>query len=126
MNITFLGTNGWFDTPCGSTLCTLVETEQAYLILDAGSGFTKLDRHLTTPKPVYLFLSHFHLDHLIGLHTLPKFNLPQGLKIFGQPGTRAALNTLLAPPWTAPLDHCAYPISLHELPEEASLLPFAV
>ena len=41
MEITFLGTNGWFDTHTGSTTCVLAETENAYIIFDAGGGLYK-------------------------------------------------------------------------------------
>jgi len=41
MKITFLGTNGWYDTDCGNTICTLLETTKAYILLDAGMVFIK-------------------------------------------------------------------------------------
>ncbi len=126
MKIVFLGTNGWFDTPCGNTICILIETSQAYLILDAGSGFYKLDDYIREEKPIYLFLSHFHLDHIYGLHTLTRFSFNQGLHIFGQSGTRLTLNTYVNFPYTVPFDQLPYPVRLHELPEEAGLLPFGV
>ncbi len=74
MKITFLGTNGWYDTSTGNTICILVETDKYNIVLDAGNGLYKIDRYISSEKPVYLFLSHFHLDHIIGLHILGKFN----------------------------------------------------
>jgi len=38
MKIHFLGTNGWFDSETGGTPCTLIDSEEAYIVLDAGSG----------------------------------------------------------------------------------------
>ena len=36
MIITLLGTNGWFDTETGQTMCTLIRTRDYSVILDAG------------------------------------------------------------------------------------------
>ena len=36
IKVTFLGTNGWYSTDTGVTLCTLVESDDFYIILDAG------------------------------------------------------------------------------------------
>ena len=68
MKIYFLGTMGWFDTKLGNTLCVLVDTGKEYIIFDAGTGFSKIDNYIKDKRPIYLFLSHFHLDHIIGLH----------------------------------------------------------
>ncbi len=115
MKITLLGTNGWFDTPTGSTPCVLLQTEQFDIIFDAGYGFSKVDQRVDGSKPVYLFISHFHLDHLIGLHTLPKSNFKRGLFIFSLPGATQALDELLAPPYSIPLSNHRFPVSVHEL-----------
>jgi ribonuclease BN (tRNA processing enzyme) len=77
MQIIFLGTNGWFDSPTGSTICTLINTESCHIILDAGNGIYKADRYIQDDLPVYIFLSHFHLDHIEGLHVLNKFSFPR-------------------------------------------------
>ena len=126
MKITFLGTNGWFDTACGNTLCVLIETANEYIVLDAGSGFVKLNRYITAPKPIYLMLSHFHIDHIVGLHTLMKFDFPKGLTIVGQPGTQAALATFVNPPFSSPLARNKYPVTIHDLPDASRVLPFRV
>ncbi|MBP1737825.1 MAG: seceted metal-dependent hydrolase of the beta-lactamase superfamily, partial [Deltaproteobacteria bacterium] len=81
MKIIFLGTNGWYDTQTGNTLSILLATREHNIVLDAGNGFTKLDRVLSNSLPIFLFLSHFHLDHLIGLHTLFKFSFSQKLTL---------------------------------------------
>lgn len=105
MKIHFLGTNGWYCTATGETPCVLIDAEEAYIILDAGNAFRKLDKHITsTDKPIILFLSHFHLDHTYGFHTMPKMRWPQGMLVIGQRGTKRNLNKLIARPWTCPLD----------------------
>lgn len=71
MKINFLGTNGWFDTHTGSTSCVFLDTKESYIIFDCGSGFYKVPSLLKEDKPIYLFLSHLHLDHICGLQLLP-------------------------------------------------------
>lgn len=68
MKIVFLGTNGWYDTATGNTICIFAETDDYIIILDAGNGLYKLNKYSGIKKPAYIFLSHFHLDHLIGFH----------------------------------------------------------
>ena len=73
MKIIFLGTNGWYDSATGNTVCTLIQTRKYDIVLDAGYGLAKLDKYCDGTKPVFILLSHFHLDHIAGLHTLVKF-----------------------------------------------------
>ena len=82
MQVTFLGTNGWFDTAAGNTVSVLVQSEEYDIIFDAGNGIAKADRYITQKKPVYLFISHLHIDHIAGLHTLVKFRLKKGLHVY--------------------------------------------
>lgn len=125
MRIHFLGTTGWFCTDQGETTCLLIDAQEAYVILDAGNAFRKVDRLLVDPKkPVYLFLSHFHLDHVYGLHTLPKFRVPQGITVIGQPGLRTHLQTLINTPWTCPIDKLKTHLTLREVEPGAHTDPF--
>jgi ribonuclease BN (tRNA processing enzyme) len=116
MKITFLGTNGWFDTDCGNTICTLIETKKSYIILDAGNGIHKASRYIKKDVPVYLFLSHFHIDHIEGLHTLAKFNF-KSLEIVGQPGTKASIKEFLAPKYSIPVDKLPFPCNVIDINE---------
>ncbi|TAL28352.1 MAG: MBL fold metallo-hydrolase [Nitrospirae bacterium] len=124
MKITFLGTNGWYDTSTGNTICILVETDKYDIILDAGNGLYKADRYISNKKPAYLFLSHFHLDHIIGLHILGKFNLSQGLYICGQAGTKEILNKIINLPFSMPIERLGYKIEIYDLPEKKQEIPF--
>ena len=124
MRVNFLGTNGWYDTDTGNTLCILIVSKSAYIVLDAGNGIWKLDRYINGRKPVYLFLSHFHLDHIIGLHVLYKFNFAQGLSIIGQSGTRYFLNKIINSPFTLPMHQLQYRIEIYETPQEQLITPF--
>ena len=116
MKITFLGTNGWFDTDCGNTICTLIETKTAYIILDAGNGIHKANRYIKKNMPVYLFLSHFHIDHIEGLHILAKFNF-KSLEIVGQTGTKTTIKEFLAPKYSIPVDKLPFPCNVISVKE---------
>jgi ribonuclease BN (tRNA processing enzyme) len=126
MKCHFLGTNGWYDTPSGNTTCILIEAGDVSVVLDAGSGLWKLDRYAPVDRPVHLFLSHFHLDHLFGLHTLNKFSFSHVLSIYGQPGTRNVLTTLINPPFTVGLHELPFPVHIVEREEGDYTEPFAV
>lgn len=126
IKITFLGTNGWYDTKTGNTICTLVETKDYFIVFDAGNGFYKLDKYIKSKKPIYLFLSHFHLEHIIGLHILSKFNFSQGIHIYGQMGTRDFLGAIVNQPYTAPIAKLPFNIEIHDLAEGVHKIPFLV
>jgi ribonuclease BN (tRNA processing enzyme) len=126
MRITFLGTNGWYDTETGNTICTLVETKDRFLLLDAGNGIHRMDRFMPRPKPVDMFLSHFHLDHTEGLHILVKFVFVPELHIYGQPGTKELLDRLVNLPFTVPIDQLPYPADVTELEEGVHDLGYKV
>jgi ribonuclease BN (tRNA processing enzyme) len=124
MDIIFLGTNGWYDSGTGNTICTLISSEKYHILLDAGNGVHKADRYIRDDRPVYLFLSHFHLDHIEGLHILNKFRFSQGLRIFGQKGTKEALNTIINKPFTVPMFELPFPVEVFELSEGPYKVPF--
>jgi ribonuclease BN (tRNA processing enzyme) len=124
MKIIFLGTNGWYDTDTGNTICTLINSDKYHIILDAGNGIYKADRYIQDDLPVYLFLSHFHLDHIEGLHILNKFSFQKGLRIYGQKGTRKALETIVNEPFTVPLSKLPFPVEVNELSQGPYKIPF--
>lgn len=125
MKIHFLGTNGWYTTETGNTPCVLIDAKEAYVVLDAGNALYKLDSRIRDErKPIHLFLSHFHLDHINGLHTLLKFGFRQGMNIWGQPGTKKILQTFLNRPFTAPVQDLRMHVRVHELKEGRFKRPF--
>jgi ribonuclease BN (tRNA processing enzyme) len=126
MKIIFLGTNGWYDTQTGNTISIFIATKEYNIVLDAGNGFTKLDRVLSNSNPLFLFLSHFHLDHLIGLHSLIKFSFDQKLTLVGPKGTEKLLKALLKQPFTAPLSSLSFKTEILEMPKNATRFPFTV
>jgi len=126
MKVTFLGTNGWYDSTTGNTVSVLIQNPDYDILLDAGNGIAKADRYITQKKPVYLFLSHMHIDHIAGLHTLCKFRLKKGLTIFTQAGTKNALETFVAEPYTVPFSMLPFRNEVRELAEGMHHLPFPV
>lgn len=124
MKLIFLGTNGWLNTKEGNTVSVLLKTKKYNIVFDAGDGLHKLEKYADKNKPVYIFLSHLHLDHIAGLHTLVRFNFERGLTIFCPQGTRKFLEFFLAPPFTASLNRLPYKARIAELKEGRHSRPF--
>lgn len=131
MKIIFLGTNGWYSSPTGDTPCILIDSKDHYVILDAGNGIYKLDKYINENKPISMFISHFHLDHRSGLHTLAKFNFTQGIDVYVGKGRSKDFQTLVNPPYTIGylpqpknIDNLRTEIRLHELGDTAENIPF--
>ncbi len=131
MKIIFLGTNGWYSSPTGDTPCILIDAKDEYLVLDAGNGIYKLDSYITTNKPISMFISHFHIDHTSGLHTLAKFDFKQGIDVYVGEGRAKDFKTLVSPPFTIGykprpknIGRLKTEIRLHELSENGQNIPF--
>jgi ribonuclease BN (tRNA processing enzyme) len=81
MLLTFLGTAGWMPSSGKETSAFLVRSFDDALLLDAGTGISRL---VTEPSllegisRIDILLSHFHLDHVIGLSYL---NALKGVEI---------------------------------------------
>lgn len=121
MKIHFLGTNGWYDTGTGNTVCVLAETKKRYIIFDAGSGLPKVDKYIKSNKPVVLLLSHYHIDHVAGLHALAKFNFQQGMDIYGPPGLKTFFRRVINKPYTIPITRLKFKVRLHEISSQGPL-----
>ena len=126
MQVVFLGTNGWYDTDTGNTICILIKSDNYHIILDAGNGLYKIDNYCKKKKLAYLFLSHFHLDHIIGLHILNRIKCFQELHIFGPKGTKNILNKFINSPFTMPISQLPFPVEIYELPKDQKKVPFHV
>lgn len=127
IEIIFLGTNGWYCTDTGHTVSILVNTPNSYILLDAGNGIFKAGNHIHEDKPVYLFLSHLHIDHISGLHILNKFVLPSGLMLCGYRGFKQSLAGILNQPFTLPVEALPYQVTFREMdPGRQSGFPFEI
>jgi ribonuclease BN (tRNA processing enzyme) len=64
MQLTFLGTAGYHPTATRQTACLVLP--QVGVVLDGGTGFFRMADYLQTDE-IDIFLSHAHLDHVVGL-----------------------------------------------------------
>jgi ribonuclease BN (tRNA processing enzyme) len=135
VQIILLGTIGWVPTELRETACVYLREGDRVLLLDAGTGVRRL---LTSPDLLHgvgridVCLTHFHLDHVIGLSYLP--SLPAEIeKAAWGPGaplydasTADVLARMIGPPLFA-LELAQVVSSVGELPlGEIDLGPFRV
>lgn len=86
MKIWPLGVGGWIPAFGRQTNSTLIEHKNRLIIVDAGTGISNLfgyDMLLNKYEGVDLILTHYHMDHLMGLFFLPKFLGDKKLTIWG-------------------------------------------
>ena len=85
MKLTVLGSGGWIPTQQRETCSYLVEVENTLILLDAGTGISRLKEYphiLKEYKEINIILSHYHLDHIVGLSFLPMFMKGHALNIY--------------------------------------------
>ena len=86
----------------GATSCVLLETESEVLLFDAGTGILNLPAQVwKNHKRVHIFLSHSHLDHLMGIPMSPMLFDSEVEVTFYSPDIgkfQVALNQLMQPP----------------------------
>jgi len=126
IKIVFLGTAGGYDSKIGNTISTLISTNDFDIILDAGNGLLKLDKYTDCSKDTFLFISHLHLDHIIGLHSISKFKFKKRLTILLANNHKFLLTDVIHPPYSIDIEHLSYPIALYELPKDTEKVPFKV
>lgn len=79
MKIIALGTGGWIPSTHRETSSFLVREEDEAILFDAGTGVSRLleknirNRYLGGARVLRIMISHFHLDHVIGITWLPQF-----------------------------------------------------
>ncbi|MDW7671243.1 MAG: MBL fold metallo-hydrolase [Bacillota bacterium] len=76
MKVTVLGSGGWIPTAQQETACYMIESGGVLILLDAGTGLSNLGRYrevLQQHETIHIVLSHYHMDHIIGLSFLPVF-----------------------------------------------------
>jgi ribonuclease BN (tRNA processing enzyme) len=64
MKLVLLGTGGYYPSPRRHTACLMLP--EIGVVLDAGTGMFRLRDRLATDR-LQIFLSHVHLDHVVGL-----------------------------------------------------------
>ena len=108
MHTTLLGTAGWMPSPQRETACISVRLGKSLILLDAGTGLRRLvtDPYLISGvESIHVLLSHFHLDHVVGLSYLSALPGDRPVHIAG-PGswlygtsTRDILADFIRPPY---------------------------
>lgn len=113
----------------GSTCCVSVDCGDKLVVFDAGTGIVRLGLEIAEQKkPVHLFLTHLHVDHVLGLYGFqPLYKPGQELHIYGPCVEEGSLQKVLsglvgAPYWPIPLGKMAADITLHEIKEQETIL----
>ena len=125
MQLTFWGVRGTvpqsgpeYQYYGGHTSCTSLRVGKDLIVFDAGSGLVNLSQYLEQetdrPQAIYFFITHGHLDHIIGLigfSWLWKSRCPFEIHFISASahaghGIESILQTLMAPPY--------FPLSLKE------------
>lgn len=125
-----LGTGGWMATSTRETAAYLWEYNQKTIILDAGTGIRRLAQDEFRKKiqqndKIYLFLSHYHFDHVIGLSYLDGILTPEQTLVICAPDRTIAdydpeevLEMLVRMPF--------YPIPYPMLPFQKEVIPLQI
>src|SRR5262245_34682861 len=109
MRLIPLGINGFVPTFGRHTTSFLILTSDTAILLDAGTGVARLlDSHVADVLASYenlnIILSHYHLDHIIGLSYLAGIRRKMAVSIYApttpfvESNPETALRLLLRPP----------------------------
>lgn len=104
----------------GNTACIALEQKGHILVLDAGTGLLSLGQALASQKNIKrldILLSHFHIDHVMGLYAFPPFFDPdREIHLYGGTGLARYLETLVGPPfWPLGIHGSPAKVSFHEI-----------
>lgn len=129
MQVTALGTGGWMPAQNRAGLSTMVESKGQLLIFELGTGISRLlepnlrENIFAKYDEIHVILSHFHLDHVIGLSYLPAVVGDKPVHLYS-PGrllglsTKACLERLFtAPFFSSPPSSWEWLVSVSELSE---------
>ncbi|MDO4806359.1 MAG: MBL fold metallo-hydrolase [Coriobacteriales bacterium] len=114
----------------GSTSCYMVQAEQETVILDAGSGLLHAPTEFA--KPPVIVLSHWHVDHLVGLGMYGRLAQAGAItRLFGPAGdddeAAARLRGMYAPPyWPLELTEYAGDLRVHAMPAALRVGPLLI
>jgi phosphoribosyl 1,2-cyclic phosphodiesterase len=121
VQVTLWGTRGSVPTPGpetlrygGNTSCVEVRAlEHHAVILDAGSGITRLGNTITDETTrIDILLTHLHMDHILGLGFFAPFHRPDlEVHMWGPSSITRDLRSRLSKYMSPPL----FPLRLHEL-----------
>jgi phosphoribosyl 1,2-cyclic phosphodiesterase len=113
----------------GHTICSRVirPAGEEPVLIDAGSGLIPLGRRLIEERPegagrIHLLLTHFHLDHILGLPFFPPLYKPETELLVYSTVTPGEAESCLA----GIMRGRRFPIELRELPASVRFLEFPV
>ncbi len=117
----------------GDTTCLLVTGAAGeQVVLDCGTGLAGIAARLAADADLTILLTHFHLDHLVGLIAFPRLHTPDAQLVFAAPPAdgvtvAAALGDILrAPYWPVDLTRCGARIGFRDLPGDSGSEPMRV
>jgi ribonuclease BN (tRNA processing enzyme) len=128
MRLIPLGINGFVPTFGRHTTSFLVLTSDTAILLDAGTGLARLfENHfvdlLSPYGELHIILSHYHLDHIVGLSYLAGIRRKLPISIFApvppfvESNPDAAVRLLLQPPF--------FSLTLEQFPMRVRFVPIA-
>lgn len=109
----------------GSTTCFSVRTEKGLIIIDAGTGISRIAADLkVSPSslPMTMLFTHFHLDHIAGLPSFdPLYDKKSTISIMADPrrndNWRESLTTLMGKPyWPIGLGEADAALAMKNIP----------
>ncbi len=118
MQVNFLGTGGYFANDRRQTACLFVP--ELDLVFDAGSALYRISNHLRGTR-LRIFLTHAHLDHIVGLPTLLVPLLTGKLKQVSIHGTRETLNAIRQNLFAEPVFPVQLAVEWIEIPEQGDM-----
>lgn len=145
ITITCWGSRGSFPAPYenrmkygGNTSCFVIETDNALLVLDGGTGLAALGQELVaspqrtdgfeTEKEIHIFISHVHLDHIAGIPFFkPLYENGYKIHFYGEVRRgrpfREQLEQLCGPPyWPVALTSCPSLAGIHTIEAGQTLI----
>ena len=122
LTLTILGCRGSFPVSGtdftefgGSTTAFLLDLNGNPLLIDAGSGIRNLPEQYYREKELSVLLTHFHLDHLMGLLMFRYLLDPEHtLHIYAEAETEELILAAVEQVFSPPL----WPVSLQEVPAD--------
>ncbi len=136
LQIRFWGTRGSCAAPFsnrmeygGNTSCVSVQWDRGLAVFDGGTGMAALSKSLEAygkegRPPVFVFVSHMHLDHIIGIPLFSMlFRREAVIHLYGPGGDgisfRERVSRVLGPPyWPVAVDQAPARLVWHDAGEE--------
>lgn len=114
----------------GNTSCVSADCGEDLIIFDAGTGLSALSRRLDLKRPIHIFISHVHIDHLLGLYIFPAVHNPNAeIHFYGESRNGRSFrqqleDVITAPYWPVGFRDFRARVTVHETgPDQTIPLP---